>query len=54
MAFDEAVRWESPVQTFFRTGTADIRIGPTTIPDGRHHNNTSRAWDSLPVRVHRT
>lgn len=34
-AFDEAVRWESPVQTFFRTATSDIEVGGTTIPDGR-------------------
>ncbi len=33
-AFDEAVRWESPVQTFFRTATSDIRVGDVTIPDG--------------------
>jgi hypothetical protein len=124
VAFDEAVRWESPVQTFFRTATTDIQIGGAVIPDGkkilmflgaanrdprqwtdpdsfdlsrdpsghlgfgmglhqcvgqhvarlevealltalakrvrrielaapgkRHHNNTLRAWESLPVRV---
>ncbi|GGG25814.1 cytochrome P450 [Rhodococcoides trifolii] len=34
-AFDEAVRWESPVQTFFRTATADIEVGGTIIPDGQ-------------------
>lgn len=34
-AFDEAVRWESPVQTFFRTATRDIEVGGTLIPDGR-------------------
>lgn len=123
-AFDEAVRLESPVQTFFRTTTGDIAIGGTVIPEGkkilmflgsanrdprrwenpdafdlgrdpsghvgfgfgihqcvgqhiarmeaatildvlsrriasieisgptlRHHNNTLRAWESLPVRV---
>lgn len=127
VAFDEAVRWESPVQTFFRTATADIGVGGVTVPDGkkilmflgaanrdprhwrdpdafdlsrdpsghvgfgmgihqcvgqhvarleaealltalaarverfelagpprRHHNNTLRAWASLPMRVHRT
>ena len=125
VAFDEAVRWESPVQTFFRTATRDIEVGGTVVPDGgkilmflgaanrdprrwadpdgfdlardpsghvgfgmglhqcvgqhvarleaeavltalvervdsmelsgpvtRHHNNTLRAWESLPVRVH--
>lgn len=35
VAFDEAVRWESPVQTFFRTATTDIEIGGTVIPDGK-------------------
>lgn len=123
-AFDEAVRFESPVQTFFRTTARDIEIGGILIPEGkkilmflgsanrdpqrwenpddfdlardpsghvgfgfgihqcvgqhiarmeaatilevlsrriasieiagptrRHHNNTLRAWESLPVRV---
>ncbi|GER22836.1 cytochrome P450 [Zafaria cholistanensis] len=123
-AFDEAVRLESPVQTFFRTTTREIEIGGTPIPEDtkilmflgsanrdprrwenpdafdlgrdpsghvgfgfgihqcvgqhiarleaatllnvlsrriasleicgparRHHNNTLRAWESLPVRV---
>lgn len=35
MAFDEAVRWQSPVQTFFRTATRDIQIGDTCIADGK-------------------
>ncbi|SEF23550.1 hypothetical protein SAMN05421837_102242 [Amycolatopsis pretoriensis] len=35
VAFDEAVRWESPVQTFFRTTTADVRIGDVLVPAGR-------------------
>jgi cytochrome P450 len=125
VAFDEAVRWESPVQTFFRTATTDVRVGEHVVPDGskilmflaaanrdprrwtdpdsfdlgrdpsghvgfgmglhqcvgqhvarleseallsalarrvravelagptvRHHNNTLRAWESMPVRVH--
>jgi hypothetical protein len=124
VAFDEAVRWESPVQTFFRTTTTDVRIGDAVVPEGhkvlmflaaanrdprrwadpdafdlsrdpsghvgfgmglhqcvgqhvarleaeavltalarrvrtielaaptkRHHNNTLRAWESIPVRV---
>ncbi|WP_198598043.1 cytochrome P450 [Blastococcus atacamensis] len=34
-AFDEAVRWESPVQTFFRTATTDVRVGDVVIPEGR-------------------
>ncbi|WP_199580371.1 cytochrome P450 [Blastococcus sp. TBT05-19] len=35
IAFDEAVRWESPVQTFFRTATTDVRVGDVVIPEGR-------------------
>jgi 4-methoxybenzoate monooxygenase (O-demethylating) len=35
VAFDEAVRWESPVQTFFRTATRDVRVGGHVIPDGQ-------------------
>jgi cytochrome P450 len=34
VAFDEAVRWESPVQTFFRTTTTDVRIGDALVPEG--------------------
>ena len=36
-AFDEAVRWESPVQTFFRTATTDVRIGDARRP--RRHED---------------
>ncbi|MGX5656389.1 cytochrome P450, partial [Geodermatophilus nigrescens] len=35
VAFDEAVRWESPVQTFFRTATTDVRVGDVVVPEGR-------------------
>lgn len=52
IAFDEAVRWESPVQTFFRTATTDCRIGDVTIPEGRKilmflgaANRDPRRWD---------
>ena len=31
-AFDEVVRWESPIQTFFRTTTRDVDVGDVTIP----------------------
>ena len=34
IAFDEAIRWGAPVQTFFRTATGDVRIGDTVIGDG--------------------
>ena len=33
-AFEEAVRWESPVQTFFRTTTREVEVGGVRIPDG--------------------
>jgi len=33
-AFEEAVRLESPVQTFFRTTTRDAALGGVTIPEG--------------------
>ncbi|WP_439678578.1 cytochrome P450 [Embleya sp. MST-111070] len=35
VAFDEAVRWHTPVQKFFRTTTREMRIAGTTIPAGR-------------------
>jgi hypothetical protein len=35
VAFDEAVRWESPVQTFFRTATTDVRVADAVIPEGK-------------------
>ncbi|RFC71026.1 cytochrome P450 [Streptomyces sp. AcE210] len=34
VAFDEAVRWQSPVQIFFRTATTDVDIAGTRIPEG--------------------
>lgn len=33
-AFDEALRYESPVQTFFRTTTRDVEVAGTAIPAG--------------------
>jgi 4-methoxybenzoate monooxygenase (O-demethylating) len=33
-AFEEAVRLESPVQTFFRTTTRDVSLGGVAIPEG--------------------
>jgi hypothetical protein len=35
VAFDEAIRWESPVQTFFRTATTDVGVGGAVVPDGK-------------------
>lgn len=50
-AFDEAVRLESPVQTFFRTADGDVPIGGAVIPDGKKilmflaaANRDSRRW----------
>ncbi|MBV9812232.1 MAG: cytochrome P450, partial [Acetobacteraceae bacterium] len=34
-AFEEAVRFESPVQAFFRVTTRDVTIGGTAIPEGQ-------------------
>ncbi len=52
-AFDEAIRLESPVQTFFRTAEGDVRIGDTVVPDGEKilmflgsANRDPRRWDS--------
>jgi 4-methoxybenzoate monooxygenase (O-demethylating) len=33
-AFDEVLRWESPVQTFFRTTTRDVAIADHVVPEG--------------------
>jgi 4-methoxybenzoate monooxygenase (O-demethylating) len=33
-AFEEAVRYESPVQTFFRTTTRPVEIGGTSVDEG--------------------
>lgn len=52
VAFDEAVRWESPVQTFFRTATRDVRVGEHVVPEGKKilmflgaANRDPRRWD---------
>jgi 4-methoxybenzoate monooxygenase (O-demethylating) len=34
VAFDEAIRWESPVQTFFRVAEVDVPVGGTVVPEG--------------------
>jgi hypothetical protein len=51
-AFEEAVRLESPVQTFFRTTTRDVTIGEETLPEGRKvlmllgaANRDPRRWE---------
>lgn len=33
-AFEESLRWDSTVQTFFRTTTRDVEIAGTNIPEG--------------------
>ena len=52
VAFDEAVRWESPVQTFFRTASREVTVAGTVIPEGRKilmflgaANRDPRRWD---------
>ncbi|MBT2523484.1 cytochrome P450 [Arthrobacter sp. ISL-28] len=52
-AFDEAVRLESPVQTFFRTATTDVVVDGVTIPDGQKilmflgsANHDPRRWEN--------
>lgn len=52
VAFEEAVRWESPVQTFFRTATARTHIAGHPIPEGEKilmflgaANRDSRHWE---------
>ena len=51
-AFEEAVRLESPVQTFFRTTTRDTDLGGASIPEGSKvlmflasANRDPRRWD---------
>lgn len=52
VAFDEAVRWASPVQTFFRTATTDVPVAGAVVPRGRKilmflgaANRDPRRWD---------
>ena len=33
-AFEESLRWDSTVQTFFRTTTRDVSVGAVVIPEG--------------------
>jgi 4-methoxybenzoate monooxygenase (O-demethylating) len=51
-AFEEAVRLESPVQTFFRTTTSDVQIGGEPVGEGRKvlmflgaANRDPRRWE---------
>lgn len=52
VAFEEAVRFESPVQTFFRTAEQDVRLGDVTVPEGEKilmflgsANRDPRRWE---------
>jgi len=51
-AFEEAVRFESPVQTFFRTTTRDVELSGAKIPEGEKvlmflaaANRDPRRWE---------
>lgn len=51
-AFEEAIRFESPVQTFFRTTTRQVELSGSTIPEGAKvlmflaaANRDPRRWD---------
>jgi cytochrome P450 len=59
-AFEEAVRFESPVQTFFRTTTREVEIGGARIGEGEKilmflaaANRDPRRWDN-PEQYHVT
>jgi cytochrome P450 len=52
-AFEEAIRFESPVQTFFRTTTREVEIGGHLIGEGKKvlmflgsANRDPRRWDN--------
>lgn len=51
-AFEEALRWVTPAQTFFRTTTCDTELGGVNIPEGSKvltflgaANRDPRRWD---------
>ncbi len=55
-AFEEAIRFESPVQTFFRTTTREVEIGASRIGEGEKilmflgaANRDPRRWDNPDV-----
>lgn len=52
-AFEEAIRFESPVQTFFRTASRDTELAGVTIPEGSKvlmflaaANRDPRRWEA--------
>ena len=53
LAFEEAIRFESPVQTFFRTTTRPVRIGDVALGEGQKvlmflgaANRDPRKWEN--------
>ena len=51
-ALDESLRWDSTVQTFFRTAARDVEVAGTTVPEGAKvllflaaANRDPRRWD---------
>ncbi len=60
-AFEESLRWDSTVQTFFRTATRDVDMAGTTIPAGSKvllflasANRDPRKWeDADQYRIER-
>lgn len=52
-AFDEAVRYETPVNTMYRTTSRDVELGGEAVPEGRKilmfygsANRDPRRWDN--------
>ena len=52
-AFDEVLRWDSTVQTFFRTTTREVMVADTVIPEGSKvllflaaANHDPRQWEN--------
>lgn len=52
-AFEESLRWDSTVQTFFRTTTSDVEVAGCTIPEGSKvllflasANRDPRKWEA--------
>ncbi|GAA5062467.1 cytochrome P450 [Erythrobacter westpacificensis] len=60
-AFEESLRWDSTVQTFFRTTTREVEVSGTTIPEGAKvllflaaANRDPRKWnDAENFRIER-
>ncbi|MBO1269916.1 cytochrome P450 [Arthrobacter cavernae] len=53
VAFDESLRWESPVQQIFRKTSSEVTIGGSTIPEGSRvmmcfagGNRDPRRWEN--------